>query len=87
MSERAYLQDRFKVGEIGIFGSFARGDQDEKSDMDILVDFSDDTMSLFDVIEMKHYLEDKPGAKVDIVTRIALKPEIGKCIMEEVMYI
>lgn len=77
----------FKVKEIGIFGSYVRGDQDETSDIDVLVDYSDEHISLFDVLELKYYLEELLGLTVDIVTKGALKPVIGKYIMDEVVFV
>ncbi len=84
---REELKVRFKIKDIGIFGSYVRGDQDETSDVDILVDYSDEHISLFDVVEIKYYLEELLGVKVDIVTKEALKPVIGKYILEEVVFI
>jgi predicted nucleotidyltransferase len=84
---REELISRFKIKEIGIFGSYARGDQDETSDVDILVDYSDEHISLFDVLDVKYYFEELLGLNVDIVTREALKPVIGKHIMEEVVFV
>jgi predicted nucleotidyltransferase len=84
---REELITKFKIKEIGIFGSYARGDQDETSDVDMLVDYSDDHISLFDVLDLKYYLEELLGLKVDIVTREALKPVIGKHILNEVVFV
>ena len=84
---REELISKFMVKEIGIFGSYVRGDQDETSDIDILVDYSDEHISLFDVLELKYYFEELLRLKVDIVTREALKPVIGKHIMDEVVFV
>ena len=84
---REELISKFKVKEIGIFGSYARGEQDETSDIDILVDYSDEYISLFDVLDLKYYFEGLLGLNVDIVIREALKPVIGKRIMDEVVFV
>jgi len=84
---RKELISRYKVKEIGIFGSYVRGEQDETSDIDMLVDYSEEHISLFDVLDLKYYLEDLLGSKVDIVTREALKPVIGRYIMDEVVFV
>lgn len=84
---RKELKSKFKVKEIGIFGSYVRGDQDETSDVDMLVDYSDEHISLFDVLDLKYYLEELLELKVDIVTREALKPAIGKHILNEVVFV
>jgi len=84
---RQELEFKFKVKEIGIFGSYVRGEQDETSDIDILVDYSDGHISLFDVLELKYYFEELLGLKADIVTREALKPVIGRHILDEVVFV
>lgn len=80
------LQNRFYVSRIGIFGSSARGDERESSDIDILVEFSE-TVDLFQFIDLKLYLEMLLGRKVDLVTENALKPRIKDKILREVVYI
>ncbi len=78
------LSDRYKVQELGVFGSYVRQEQREDSDLDILVTFSE-TPSLLKFIELEYYLSDAFGVKVDLVMKDALKPTIGKQILKEVM--
>ncbi len=78
------LAERYGVKEIGIFGSSVRGDQREKSDVDVLVDFTS-SVSLLTFIHLEHELSDLLGVKVDLVMRTALKPRIGRHILEEVV--
>jgi len=85
--KKEFLKTNFKIKEIGIFGSCVYNEQEESSDVDILVDYCDDNISLFDVLELKFYLEELLGKPVDIVTKEALKPVIGKYILNEVIYI
>ena len=80
------LKKNYKVKEIGIFGSYIRGDQKEKSDLDVLVDF-DETIGLFRFVALERYLSRLLGVKVDLVMKSALKPRIGKRILNEVRYI
>lgn len=82
----AILRERFKVKEIGIFGSFVRGEQKKRSDLDILVEF-EEPISLFEFMDLEDYLKKIVGVKVDLVSKKALKPRIGKHILEEVIYI
>ena len=79
------LEQKFKVKEIGIFGSYVRGEQKKGSDMDILVEFKE-TIGLFQFIELEEHLEKLLGIKVDLVSKKALKPRIGENIMKEVIY-
>lgn len=85
--KKEFLKTNFKIKKIGVFGSYIYNEQDENSDVDILVDYSDANISLFDVLDLKFYLEELLGKPVDIVTKEALKPVIGKYILNEVVYI
>jgi hypothetical protein len=80
------LRQRFKLKEIGIFGSYLRGEQNKRSDVDILVDF-ERVPGLLEVVAMERYLSKLIGKKVDLVMKTALKPRIGKHILKEVIYI
>ncbi|MDI6917057.1 MAG: nucleotidyltransferase family protein [Thermoplasmatales archaeon] len=81
----AILRERFNVKEIGIFGSYVRDEQKGKSDLDILVEF-EAPVSLFEFMDMEEYLKKTLGVNVDLVSKKALKPRIGKHILEEVVY-
>lgn len=78
------LRKKFNVKEIGIFGSYLKGQATEESDLDILVDFNK-SISLLKFIEIENYLSDRVGIKVDLVMKDALKPRIGKIILKEVV--
>jgi len=78
------LKDKFHVKKIGLFGSYARGEQTDESDIDILVEFSKPVG--FEFIELKFFLEDLLDKKVDLVTPNALKLQIKERIMKEVIY-
>jgi len=80
------LKERFGVKEIGIFGSYVRGEAKETSDIDILVDFYE-VPSLFRFIELEEYLEELLGVRVDLVLKSALKPRISEYVMREVIYV
>jgi uncharacterized protein len=74
---------RYKVKEIGLFGSFARGEQSPASDVDILVDFEDGA-DLFDLVGLAQFLEERLQRKVDVVSRNALRAEILESVLREV---
>ena len=80
------LKEKYSVKEIGIFGSFARGEAKEDSDVDILVEF-EKPIGLFKFLELEEYLSNLIGREVDLVSKKALKPNIGKHILEEVVTI
>lgn len=66
------LRERFGVKSLRLFGSVARDEATEGSDVDVLVDFND-TPSLFGFLRLRTYLQDLLGAKVDLVTESGLK--------------
>jgi len=82
------LKEKYKIKEIGIFGSYVRGEQKGKSDLDILIEFEGDAkLSLLDVVGLEIELSDLLGVKVDLVEKKSLKPYIGQYILREVIYI
>jgi len=80
------LRERFKVKEIGIFGSYVKGEQKKVSDIDILVEF-EEPIGLFEFMDLEENLSTLLGIKVDLVSKKALKPRIGEHILKEVVYI
>lgn len=86
MQHKSLLQERYKVSEVGIFGSYIRKEQLETSDVDVLVEFSE-TPSLLKFVNLENYLSDNLGVKVDLVHKVGLKPRIGARILEEVIYL
>jgi len=85
-AHRRELEEKFGVKEIGVFGSYVRGEATEKSDVDILVDFYE-VPSLLGFIELEEYLEDLLGIRVDLVMKSALRPKIGEHVRREVIYV
>jgi predicted nucleotidyltransferase len=85
-SHEEEIKRKYPVRKIGVFGSFARGDQSPTSDVDVLVEFSE-PVDLFEFIDLKHYLEKLLGREVDLVTVKALKPQLKERILNEVVYV
>lgn len=80
------LREEFGVQKIGIFGSFVRNEQNNLSDVDILVEFSQ-SPSFFKFIDLEKKLSDLVGLRVDLVTRNALKSAIKDAVLREVVYV
>jgi predicted nucleotidyltransferase len=76
----------FKVKEIGIFGSVVRGEQQQRSDIDILVEYYE-LPDLLKLIELERRLQRILGKKVDLVEKGGLRPELRERILAEVVYI
>ena len=85
-SVKVDLIKKYKVKEIGIFGSYVKNNQNTNSDIDILVDFYE-PITFFKFLELEEYLENILQIKVDLVSKKALKPFIGKNILQETTYI
>ena len=70
------------VKRAGIFGSYARGEQTENSDVDILVEFGKD-VSLFNFVSVKLEVENLIGKKIDLVEYRTVKSKIKKNVLNE----
>ncbi len=79
------LANRFHVKEINLFGSYVRGEETSGSDIDILVEF-EKPIGL-EIVDLKDYLEQILGVKVDVVSKKAVirKPRLWKYIREELI--
>jgi len=80
------LKDHFKVKEIGVFGSYARSQQKENSDIDILVEF-ERPVSLLGLVSLENHLSDLLKVKVDLVPKGDIRPELKEGILKEVIYL
>ena len=77
----------FGVSRLGIFGSFARGQQREESDVDVLVEFGPGRKTFDAFIHLALFLEDLFGRPVELVTPESLSPYIGPHILSETEYV
>ena len=86
---KEYLLKTYGVEEIGVFGSFARGDQNAESDIDIAVELNHEKVpvGLFEFAGMKFYLEDLLGRKADLVTKSGIKPLIKDRILSQLVIV
>ncbi len=84
-SRKQDLKEKYHVKNIGVFGSYARNEQTEKSDVDILVDFEEPIGLEF--VSLAEYLERLIGMKVDLVSRGAIKPGRLKVVEEDLIYV
>lgn len=78
------LRERYGVKSLGIFGSCARGEESLSSDLDILVEF-EAAPGFFRFVDMEDYLSGLVGMRVDLVMKSALRPNIGRRILSEVV--
>jgi predicted nucleotidyltransferase len=76
------LKKRYHIERLSLFGSYARGDADKQSDVDLLVDFSV-TPDLLTFIELEEFLSEKVGKKVDLIPQRKLKTSLKNRVMKE----
>ena|SRR3989337_94398 len=83
---RQELKEKYKITEIGIFGSYVRGEQKRRSDIDILVEFGE-PISLLDLVGAENYLRKILKMKVDLVPKEDVRPELKEIILKETVLI
>jgi len=85
-ANKRQLYEKYKVTEIGLFGSIVRGEEKRRSDVDILVEF-EKVPDLLEFIALEDYLRKLLKRKVDLVRKEAVRPEIKDVILREVVYV
>lgn len=87
-AQKPYLFEKYGVTEIGVFGSYVRGEQSPDSDIDILIELErPPRIDLLDLVNMEYYLSDLLGVKADVAIKKNLRKRIGKRILSEVVSI
>jgi predicted nucleotidyltransferase len=79
------LEKQFAVSELGLFGSYVRNEQNDQSDLDILVDFKNPIGIEF--VDLAELLEKELDLKVDLVSRNGIKPKYFSAIQQEIIYV
>jgi uncharacterized protein len=84
---KSYFRNHFHCSEIGLFGSFARDEQTDQSDIDILVVFEANTQNLFEIeLELKEYLKKQFNREIDICSRKWIRPIFKPLVLNDVIY-
>lgn len=85
-AQKPDLAQKYGVVEVGIFGSYVRGEQRPDSDIDILIELQEPPrVDLFDLVNLEHDLSDLLGVKVDVAIKKNLRKRIGRRILSEVV--
>lgn len=85
LATRRFLKKKYGIKKLGIFGSYSRNQHTKTSDLDVLVEFEEEVGLEF--LEVKFFLEDWLGIKVDLATEAMLKPAIREQVLNEVIFI
>jgi predicted nucleotidyltransferase len=81
------FRDKYHIVRIGLFGSYARGEQNLESDIDLLVEFEENTQELYDLkLQIKEYFKTSLGMEVDICREKYIKDRIKGAILKETVY-
>ncbi|WP_027390780.1 nucleotidyltransferase family protein [Chrysiogenes arsenatis] len=86
VQQKSHLKNTFGVNKIGLFGSFAREEQGDTSDIDIVVEIQSKN-KFRSFFSLKYYLEEQLGRSVDLGIEGSLKPMVKKSIEKEVIYV
>ncbi len=81
-ANRITLKEHYNVKSISIFGSYAKGKQTRKSDLDVLVELNK-TVGIFQLMDLQDYIRKLVGLKVDLIPKDSLKPLIKNDILKE----
>ncbi|RKX85148.1 MAG: nucleotidyltransferase [Spirochaetes bacterium] len=83
---KSEICERYGVNKIGIFGSYVRGEQNSRSDIDILVEFKKGYKNFDNYMELKFYLEELLSKDIDLLIESAINKKLKPGILEEVVY-
>lgn len=82
------LHDDFYIKNLGLFGSYVRGENSDSSDIDILIEYDENkAFSLFTLIKLEEFLTKLFNVKVDLVNKKSIKPDLKEAILKEVVFV
>ncbi len=85
---REFFKKNFHIVKLGLFGSYVRGDNESSSDIDLIVEFEENTQNLFDIKrKLKAYIKENLNLEVDICREKYIKPRYKKVILNEAQYV
>ncbi|RFP53680.1 MAG: DNA polymerase beta [Limnothrix sp. CACIAM 69d] len=84
--QKSALLETYQITKLGLFGSYARGEQNDDSDVDVLVEY-EQAPSLYRLLELRDDLSELLSIRVDVVTRNGLKSRIKERVLAEVIYL
>lgn len=86
--EKNKLENKYRVSKIGLFGSYAKGEETDDSDIDIILEFLPQTENLTEIkSSLRELIEQKFGKEVDICREKYLKPYYRKQILQSAIYV
>ncbi|ACK68764.1 DNA polymerase beta domain protein region [Gloeothece citriformis PCC 7424] len=83
---KSRVQEKYQISELGIFGDYVKGDIQENSQVNILIDYTEPP-SLLDLVDLEYYLSDLLKVKADVISKNGLKGKRREKILSEVIYV
>ena len=84
---KAFFREKFGVTRMGVFGSFAQGGQNPKSDIDLVVEFEKSRKNIHTFLQVRRLLEKELSRKVDLGFEHSLKPVVRESIQGKIIYV
>ncbi|MFB3887594.1 MAG: nucleotidyltransferase family protein [Thermodesulfobacteriota bacterium] len=84
---KRFFYDRFGVTQMGIFGSFARGEQTRSSDIDMIVEIERGKKNIHSFLQLKRFLEKELAKKIDMGFEDSLKPTVREKVKQKIIYV
>lgn len=82
-----YIKNKYGITKIGLLGSYARGDENEQSDIDIVIEMDKSRKNIHTFFAFKRELEETFGKKVDMGLESSIKPIVREVIQKEIVYV
>ena len=83
---KSLVKEKYSVSELGIFGDYVKGEVQENSEVNILIDYTEPP-SLLDLVDLEYYLSDLLKLKADVISKNGLKGRRRERILSEVIYV
>ena len=83
---KSLVKEKYYVSELGIFGDYVKGEVQENSEVNILIDYTEPP-SLLDLVDLEYYLSDLLKLKADVISKNGLKGRRRERILSEVIYV
>ena len=88
ISNKKNFAQQYHINKIGLFGSFARGEENDKSDIDLIIEFDPQIDDIFDVkFKLSEIFKKQFNRNVDIAREKYLKPRVKDLILKETIYV
>ena len=82
-----YIKNKYGITKIGLLGSYARGEENEQSDIDIVIEIDKSRKNIHTFFAFKRELEEALGRKIDLGLESSIKPIVREVIQKEIVYV